>query len=213
MIKVMVFDFDGTLVDSNPVKTRCFHHTVAGIAGGEEALAVALAEGGDRHRIFARVAELAAPGRARELVHLYGFCCSRGIYAAPERRGGRAALDRLDRMGLSLWINTATPGHAMPELLRARGLMGYFDGVLGSSGSKAGNLRHVMRVTGASPREIIMVGDGPDDRVGAQAVGCWFVAVTQERRISGRGRFAMRDLTGLPALVTALNGRKGEMLR
>ena len=48
MIRVAVFDFDGTLVDSNRVKDACFRRTVAGLDGGAEALpARIMSEDGD----------------------------------------------------------------------------------------------------------------------------------------------------------------------
>ena len=41
MIRLVVFDFDGTLVDSNPLKEACMHATVTGLPGGPAALAKA----------------------------------------------------------------------------------------------------------------------------------------------------------------------------
>jgi len=38
MIKVVVFDFDGTLADTNAVKEECMHRVVAGFPGAPAAL-------------------------------------------------------------------------------------------------------------------------------------------------------------------------------
>ncbi len=215
MIRVAVFDFDGTLVDSNRVKDACFRRTVAGIARGAEALDAALALGGDRYRVFAEVARRLDPAgapeavaaRGRALAAVYSPCCARGIGAARERRGGRRVLAALRRRGLRVWIASATPARDLLPILQRRGLLPFLHGALGGPASKVENLRHILRAERAAPREVLLVGDSRDDQDAASRLGTWFFAVTAEDRLQGPHRFAMRDLTGLLALIERLRSR------
>ena len=215
MIRVVAFDFDGTLVNSNAAKEDCMRKVVAAFDRGDEALRAALALGGDRYRVFAEVARhlhadgapdsLVTSGRA--LAAAYTQCCARAIMAAPERRGGRNVLAQLRRRGLRVWIASATPSRDLMPILRGRRLLASLHGALGSPASKTDNLRRIMRTERAAPTEVLFVGDSWDDQVAAQQLGTWFVAVTAENRLKGPHRFAMRDLTNLAALVERLRSR------
>jgi|GEM_PF-361860 len=215
MIRLVLFDFDGTLVDSNARKRACMRATVAALPGGLAALVRARRLGGNRYALFAEVARLlepsGAPGaiarRGRALAAAYTRCCARAIAAAPERRGARAALAALKARGIKIWVNSATPHADLLAIVRGRGLMPWLDGVLGGPAAKTANLRAALVAERIAPRHALMVGDGPDDLEAARALGTFFVAITAENRLAGKGPFAMRDLAALPALVDRIRAR------
>ena len=215
MIRLVLFDFDGTLVDSNALKRACMRAIVADLPGGLAALEKARRLGGNRYRLFAEAARLLDPcgepsaiaRRGRALAAAYTRCCARAIAAAPERRGARAALAALKARGIKIWVNSATPHSDLLAIVRGRGLLAWLDGVLGGPASKTANLRAALAAEGVAPRQALLVGDGPDDLEAARALGTLFVAITAENRLAGKGPFAMRDLARLPALVDRIRSR------
>ena len=216
MIRLVLFDFDGTLVDSNALKRACMRATVADLPGGLAALAQARRLGGNRYKLFAEVARLLDPAgepgviarRGRALAAAYTRCCARAIAAAPERRGARSALAALKARGIKIWLNSATPHRDLLAIVRGRGLLPWFEGVLGGPASKTTNLRAALAAERVAPRQALLVGDGPDDLEAARALGTFFVAITAEDRVPGKGPFAMRDLARLPALVDRIRARQ-----
>jgi len=215
VFRAIVFDFDGTLVDSNTIKVSCMHDTVAGFPGGREALQKALDLGGDRYRLFAVVARQLDPRgdqaevnrRGYQLAMDYGRRCARAIAAAPERRGARSVLAASKRRGLKLYVNSATPRRDILGLLRTRGIAGHLNGTLGAPTSKTDNLRRLMKSERLSARQVVVVGDSMDDLTSARAVGAWFVAVTVEPRIRERVAYGIKDLNLLLPLLDRLARR------
>jgi beta-phosphoglucomutase-like phosphatase (HAD superfamily) len=72
MIRVVVFDFDGTLVDSNGVKEACDRAVVAHLPGGPEALAKACTKGGNRYTVYPDVARLLDPSGDTKSIEAQG---------------------------------------------------------------------------------------------------------------------------------------------
>jgi len=89
-----------------------------------------------------------------------------------------------------------------------RGLLPRINGALGSSVTKEQGLLKIMTKERVGRESILLVGDSADDQRAARAIGVKFAAVTAERRIDARGRFALRDLRLLVPLIDGLNGRR-----
>ena len=113
-VRAFIFDFDGTLVDSNDVKQSAFFAVTAGIAGTASILERILAEPdpGDRYDIFQKlVSELGGNQLdAGRLVDAYGAFCEREILDLLKTYRIMPLLDGLAARGYAPFIASATPG-------------------------------------------------------------------------------------------------------
>lgn len=186
--RVIVFDFDGTLVDSAPIKTDAFTELYR--------------QFGDDIAAEVRQRHLAAEGVSRFIKFrewhrdLLGQDCddevaatlSAGfdqlveerIVAAPEIPGASEALEQLSER-LPLYIASATPEESLRRIVDERGMSGFFTGVHGIPTTKVDVIEMVAATHRCEPSEVLMVGDAESDRQAAEQAEARFIGVVPER--------------------------------
>jgi phosphoglycolate phosphatase-like HAD superfamily hydrolase len=220
MIKCVVFDFDGTLVDSNAIKRDTFFEVAHPWDASGEIVAEVFERwpGADRYEKTRRIAEElirrgvlpvnASPEEwGARLADDYTERCERAIASCPERPGASQALAELSAMGLLLFVNSGTPAEPLRRVLELRDWVRYFKTVYGAEGSKADNLKGIARESGVTRHEMVHIGDQPDDRRGAELFGCHFVAMAVPCSVSPirESPLLIEDLRELPVLVARLS--------
>jgi phosphoglycolate phosphatase-like HAD superfamily hydrolase len=181
VIRVGVFDFDGTLVDSNAVKMEGFFRLAARYPGGEAAMAKAIETSGDRRSILSAFSASMASSAVRvdvdQLVARYCEHVDPAVAAAPEMQGATDLLVSLRHAGLRLYLSSATPTESLLAILDMRGWTFLFNGIHGAPNSKIEALHKISEAEHASGEEIAVVGDGVDDAHAAKLFGAQFIAV------------------------------------
>lgn len=180
----IVFDFDGTLVDSKQVKTEAFAKLYEPY-GEDIALQVVkwhqANEGISRFVKFKYWHEvlLNKPYTDAEGERLSGLFSERvleTIINAPYISGALAFLEAYYQ-SIPLFIASGTPEAELLEIVSKRNMTQYFQGIYGSPKTKQAILEQILAKAGYTPQRVLMVGDALSDWEGAQAVGTQFLGV------------------------------------
>lgn len=190
------FDLDGTLLLSNSIKREGFLRAARKYFGGERLMVeLMLKLRGDRSKIFSRFGELAGVEKdVPALIEEYSSWCEDKILQCPKRRGANDLLGLLCKAGARSYVNSATPAGSLRVIVNAM-FPGIFSGIYGGHGKKVPNLQAIAKDASVLPKDIIVVGDGVDDRDCAAHFGCRFIAVAG----------GSLEETGLTGLLYSLN--------
>lgn len=180
----ILFDLDGTLVDSSGAIRASLDHALRGMG---------LAFPSDRP--VERLIGMPLVDIFRDEFGVSGEPAERAIadyrrhYDAEARFGTRVyehvaeSLDALCRAGCRLAVATIKPAPIASKVLADMGLARYFSGIAGSSmdhtrRDKGDIIRHALQEFGLDPARSAMVGDRAQDIRGAHDNGLYAVAVT-----------------------------------
>lgn len=207
-LQCLVFDCDGVILDSVPVKTRAFARLAEPF--GPEAR--------DRFVMYHMVH--GGVSRYKKFEWFFREVLGREISQEESTQWGRRfaeyALDEVRRCPLipgvrdvleswhgrlPLYVCSGAPEEELRLVLHERRLEGYFTGIHGSPPAKAQLLAEIVRSAGVESENALMVGDAVTDRDAAEQVGTLFYGVGQELK---GGPFPWgEDLTGLNDWIRA----------
>lgn len=193
MAKCVVFDFDGTLVESNEIKRDAFYRVVESFRESRKIVDEALAfkADDDRYGILREIARrmlderIIPPHKAVEeyadvLVKEYTQICEKLISECHEVMGATELLKKLINDKYLVFINSATPSEPLKRILKLRSIDKYFTGIYGRPGSKIENLQNIMDTANIGSNEIIFIGDNESDRFAAEVMGCHFIGILND---------------------------------
>ena len=177
----MLFDLDGTIVDSGWMILASFRHATQTILGREIPDDVLMAQVGSGH-LVEQMADF-DPGKADELARAY-----REFYAPLHTEleafpGMLDLLQQLDGEGRRLGIVSAKRGDIVQLAFDALGFGDVMDVVVGSDEASRGKpypdqILVALERLGADPDDPAYVGDAPFDIAAAKAAGVHAIGVT-----------------------------------
>jgi phosphoglycolate phosphatase len=183
--KVIVFDFDGTLVDSNEVKTEGFARAFADRPECVQAIPETLASHKlrSRHEIIAslvrRIGGLSVAQRTVEILRrTEGYSAwveSRIVEKSAVSPAG--ALLPQWRANATLYVCSLTPREYLERIIERIGWLPYFEAVEGYPLVKREILVRTAVRHGIRAGDVLMVGDSNEDEAAAAAAATAFFRV------------------------------------
>jgi phosphoglycolate phosphatase len=211
MIDLVVFDLDGTLVDSHADLAHAANAMLRELGGApvsDEAVVRMVGEGAAmlvRRALAASGLDPENPGALERFLSIYDECL---LDRTKPYDGMQDVLEQLARTR-RLAVLTNKPAHATNRVLDGLDLTRFFDPIVGGDtpfGRKpdpAGLLR-IISVALSSPERTLMVGDSPIDRQTARNAGTMICLA----RFGFGYTFTGKDLDGSEIIIDA----PGELL-
>lgn len=208
-LKCLVFDCDGVILDSVPVKTRAFGRLAEPY--GEEA----------REKFVAYHTEHGGVSRYRKFAWFFREVLNSEITEAESKAWGEKfteyALDEVRKCAmipgalnvletwhgkLPLYVCSGTPSEELRMVLEERNLARFFNGIYGSPPGKGELLKDIIRSQpGLLADETLVIGDSITDEQAAERNGAHFYAVGPE--LEGDFKPWAMDLTSLNSWIAA----------
>lgn len=183
-VRAVIFDVDGTLVDSNDAHARAWVDVLAEFGRAVELSRVRplIGKGGDK--VLPELVGIDAESQQGKKISERRGEILRERYLPGLRptRGAHALLERLRSDGVRLYVATSANEEDLGRLLRVADANDLFEKTASSADAKNSKpdpdiVSAALRKSGAAPTEAIMVGDTPYDVEAALRAGIDIVAV------------------------------------
>jgi len=181
-IRSIVFDFDGTLIDSNQLKYDAYFKLFPAEDRHARIIREVLSESFEQTRYVILEEILRRFGvenqtyiskEVNKLAGQYNNIVVAGAKTCPEKAGAEDALKKFAPM-YRLYVNSTTPDASLKEIIRFKKWDGYFRGVFGYPHEKPETLLRIMALEKLRSDQVLVVGDGESDRKSAAENGCPF---------------------------------------
>jgi beta-phosphoglucomutase-like phosphatase (HAD superfamily) len=214
MLKAVILDFDGVILESVNIKGWVMEELFKDYPlHVKDILDYHYSNGGvsrfDKFRHIYRniLKQPLSEEHFKALCDRFGALSVERVLAVDFVPGAREFLEAFHRR-LPLFIVSGTPHEEIRHIVQARGLAPMFKGVYGSPCGKNAWTRQILKEGPFRPEEVLWVGDALSDLEAARDSGIAFAA-----RIAGPKDvfagltfdFRLPDLVGLPAVIDRLN--------
>jgi len=213
MIKTIIFDFDGVILESLDVKTEAFRklYQPYGSSISNKVVKSHIANGGisryekikEYHKQF--LGEDISDKRLQKLAQKFSEMVVDEIVKVPFVSGAKHFIEENYKRYL-LFISSATPSEELNFICRQRKITKYFKGIFGAQDSKSKHISTIIKNWSLNKREIVFIGDSLSDLDAAKTQNLTFIA-----RISSvsdsllKETYKLNDLNKLEKIISIIN--------
>jgi phosphoglycolate phosphatase len=169
MLKAIIFDFDGVILESMDIKTRAFAELFAEYPEHvDNIVKLHLEYGGvSRFEKFKMIYRdfLKMPINDEELQRLglrFSELVLEEVLRCPFVPGAYEFVERYSN-NYSLFVASGTPEGELIAIVKSKNLSPFFRGVHGSPTTKATIIKRIIRENGLRPGEVVFIGDALSD--------------------------------------------------
>lgn len=211
MIKAIIFDLDGVIIESAGIKTMAFRKLFEREYPDKVGAIVDYHinnMGVSRYVKFDYIYKniLGLPlmkDSLEELGRRFSAITLEEILKAPFVPGAYEFIEtQYDRY--LLFIASGTPEEELHYIAEIKGITMYFREIHGSPRTKTEIVSGILLRTGFNPREVVFVGDAKTDLRAAEDTGLHFVARVSNEFMGPAGSRRIEDLRGLELIIKAL---------
>ncbi len=211
MIKAIVFDFDGVLIESATIKTEAFREIFSRWPDKvDEMVAYHIKNMGISRFVKFRYfyenvlhqpySEEVGAQMGREFSEIV----ANKIKQAPFVPGAKEFL-KMNFENYFLYIASGTPENELLDIVAARGMDKYFKGIFGTPASKYDIIMKILEETHLQRQDAIFVGDAESDQIAALKSGLHFVLRQTSENAYIESKIRIPNLTHLTTIIRKLN--------
>jgi len=212
MIKAIIFDFDGVIVESVQVKTDAFaeiynpfgkeivqkvvkHHKANGGISRFEKFEL-------YHKEFLGIGLTVQ--EINQMSKIFSSIVLENVISAPYVKGAYEFISKHNR-DYDYFISSATPEDEILEIVKAREILKFFNGVYGSPEQKDQHIKKIIKENKYNNSEIVFIGDAVSDRNAAKNNNIRFIAriISYESCLLNE-KHTMLDLYNLKNIINEL---------
>ena len=216
MIKAIVFDFDGVILESADIKTEAFAELFSEYPEHRKKIVDYHIENGGisrfvkfRHIYKNILVKKLTEEKEENLGKRFSDIVLAKVLNAPFVPGIKAFLDKC---GYEFFIASGTPQDELMRIIKKRGLEKYFKEIMGTPAEKKDIIRSIMDKYRLRKYEVAYVGDALSDYKAALSEGVHFVArlKNDEELLNGLNCVKIKDFVGFDHIIRSMDNEGGK---
>ena len=213
MIKTIIFDFDGVILESLDVKTEAFKklYQPYGPSISNKVVENHLENGGisryEKIKIYHKqfLGKDLDDEKVQKIAQIFSDIVLDKIMKVSFVDGAKYFIEKNYEKYL-MFISSATPTDELNFICGQRKISKYFKGIFGSPDSKSKHISFIMDNWSLKNNEIIFIGDSSSDLVAAEKHNVWFIGrVTSVLKNLINERYTLNDLNKLDKMISMIN--------